>query len=168
MIKIEKFVTIEGFYDCYSVSNKGRVKNNRTGYILKNTLGADGYLSVLLSKNSKKARVRIHTLVANAFLLKDDNRKFVNHIDGDKTNNDVSNLEWCNRSENMVHALENNLITTKYSNKEIEVFTVRGDFVGRYESVSKCCEILNLNKSPVYRVIKGKARYHKNFVFKIV
>lgn len=91
----------------YSISNKGRVMRNETGYIKKNTLSKTGYYVVGFSDNGK-TRVRlVHRLIANAFIEVDDPMKdCVNHIDGDKTNNSILNLEWVTKAENNRHAIE--------------------------------------------------------------
>ena len=52
----------------------------------------------------------VHTLVANAFLAKEDKRLHINHIDGDKTNNNLNNLEWCTPTENIRHAFKNGMV----------------------------------------------------------
>lgn len=94
-------------YPDYKVSNLGRVCN-KTGKILKPAKcgGADGrsYYTVKLSKNGECKNVRVHRLVANAFIPNPDNKMEVNHIDGDRFNNVVSNLEWSTRSENIKHS----------------------------------------------------------------
>ena len=65
---MEKYIVLQGFYDCYAISNKGNLKNLRTNHILKPSINKDGYKSVLLSKNGKKMSIRIHRLVALYFL----------------------------------------------------------------------------------------------------
>lgn len=84
----------------YSVSNKGEVRNDDTGYILKGSLNGKGYKRVLLHKK----RYFIHRLVATLFISNPNNYPQVNHIDHDKLNNNVCNLEWCNNQYNSEHA----------------------------------------------------------------
>ena len=100
----EIFKTIVGFEN-YQVSNLGRVYNTKTHRYLKGGKGKNGYIRVTIYDNfGKKAYKNIHRLVAEAFLPNPEGLKCVNHIDEDKTNNVVDNLEWCNRSQNNKHA----------------------------------------------------------------
>ena len=91
----------------YQVSNLGRVKS-LIGHenILKPDLRT-GYYSINLCKNGKYKHIRIHRLVAEAFLPNPDNLPEVNHKDEDKMNNSVKNLEWCTHAQNMAHYTEN-------------------------------------------------------------
>lgn len=103
----EVFTDIPG-YEGYQVSNYGRVKNNKTGKILKPYL-TRGYLRVSLYNDSGRKCKLVHRLVAEAFLPNPDNKSDVNHINGCKTDANVCNLEWITASENMSHAHQNGL-----------------------------------------------------------
>ncbi len=96
------FVDIPDFPG-YQVSNHGRVKNNKTGKILKPYL-TRGYLRVSLYNESGRKCKLVHRLVAEAFLPNLHCKPAVNHINGCKTDSNVSNLEWVSASENMSHA----------------------------------------------------------------
>ena len=97
---IEEWRDIRGYEGLYQVSNLGRVKSipreKTKGGILKPLKDTTGYLSVNLYKNGKIKRCKIHRLVANNFLE-------VNHKDGNKLNNNLSNLEYVTRSQNILH-----------------------------------------------------------------
>jgi hypothetical protein len=107
----EVWKDIEGYKGIYQVSSWGNVKSldridsrgwKRKERTIKKQKTFDGYLHVGLYKNGIETKFRVHRLVAEAFI---SNRKSeVNHIDGDKTNNHVNNLEWVSHDENMKHA----------------------------------------------------------------
>lgn len=119
----------------YQVSNKGNVRSKDKhqffwnsvkncervlkGRLLKPYKYESGYLIVTLYKNGKPKPILVHRLVAETFIENPLNKKEVNHIDCDKGNNNVSNLEWVTPKENMQHAIKNNLrvVTPEYRHK---------------------------------------------------
>lgn len=118
-IVISQLPTEETFYfhpqiENYVFSNLGRVKNIITNKILKPIPNSQGYLTVNIVYNNGKGRrcAMIHRLVAESIIgfLGNDNYVYeVNHIDGNKTNNNISNLEWLTRQENLEHSRKNRL-----------------------------------------------------------
>ncbi|MDY5990788.1 MAG: HNH endonuclease, partial [Oscillospiraceae bacterium] len=88
------WAVVSGFGDKYLIRRDGTVMNRKTGKILKHILKSDGYLAVHLSYENKAKMVMVHRLVAEAFLPNPKNLPVVNHIDGNKTNPNVENLEW--------------------------------------------------------------------------
>lgn len=110
--------------DRYEISNRGRIRSIKTNTIYKLSGNRDGYLQTYLQvgPNLKYKHLYAHRQVAISFLKKIRNKKEVNHIDGNKNNNNVSNLEWCNRSENLKHAYKNNLLKkVKDRNNKISI-----------------------------------------------
>lgn len=103
---MEEWLNING-YENYLISNLGSVKNTKTGLCLKPQLSSNGYYNVTLCKNGKKSTPLIHRLVAEHFLSKIN--QTVNHIDGNKLNNNINNLEWITYSENLTHAHKSKL-----------------------------------------------------------
>lgn len=101
--------TINIFSGQYKINEKGEVFNTLTNNYIKGDINNFGYYRVCLWENRKKKRFFRHRLVAEYFLDNPENKKFVNHIDGNKANNNLSNLEWCTRSENEKHAFKTGL-----------------------------------------------------------
>lgn len=122
----EVWKPVENYEELYSVSNLGRVKShnrkvwngygyyNKKGRILKKSKTTTGYWKVELYRDGKRRSSRVHRLVAKAFIPRVDGKEMINHKDGDPLNNHVSNLEWCNQSENMKHAYEIGLMASNF------------------------------------------------------
>lgn len=117
MAKEEVWKEIEGFEGIYEVSSFGRIKSIyrrgnwkvkgsefSDGRILKNGDSNRGYPMFTPSKKGVKTGLAIHRLVAKAFIKNEENKPEVNHIDGNRKNNHVENLEWCTRQENIDHS----------------------------------------------------------------
>lgn len=133
MRKIWKYV--KGYEGLYKVSNYGEVKRMSgkvprgdgfigvKGGVLIPKDNGKGYLRVKLTKNNKEKRIMLHRLIATAFVENPLNKPNVNHIDGNKKNNTINNLEWCTQSENMKHFYDN--IFTGYSEKRMNDFSER-------------------------------------------
>lgn len=99
-------------YESYYIYSDGKVFNSSTGKFLKGSIGEGGYHYYRLSKNNKKKMFYAHRLVAEHFIDNPNNLPIVNHIDGNKLNNNIENLEWSSYSSNVKHAHQNNLISS--------------------------------------------------------
>lgn len=141
-------------YPNYAVDRYGNVFNTKFGRQLKPNNEKSGYLSVFLFQNGKGKRIKVHRLVAEAFIPNPLNLPCVNHKDENKSNNDVNNLEWCDQRYNNHYG--NNKPTIHAQNarkKSVCQYTVEGDLVAVYESaceaerrtgirqanISRCC-----------------------------
>lgn len=110
---------IEGTDSCIEVSSCGRIKSNlRDGRILKATPDKKGYLRISVTLGGKKRHFKVHREVAKAFIPNPDDLPQVNHIDGDKSNNSVDNLEWVTNIENSNHAIKNGLWANVFAASE--------------------------------------------------
>lgn len=150
----EEWKPIQGYEGLYEVSNFGRVKSLRKNRwtqepetILSCGLCGSGYKFVVLSVNNVHKNKMIHRLVAEAFLQKSDGLNEVNHIDGDKLNNHVSNLEWCTRKHNLKHAVDMGL---RYNQCAIiratDVTTPEGETI-KFKSMFDCCKYFGKTKA---------------------
>jgi hypothetical protein len=95
----------------YHISSHGRVKSYKKGkeIILKPSTHQNGYLQISLCRNKTSKTYYIHRLVAQTFIINDENKLTVNHKDGNKKNNHIDNLEWMTHQENVEHAIINKL-----------------------------------------------------------
>jgi hypothetical protein len=127
---MEEWRTVEEYND-YQISNEGRVKSYKTNTekIMSHTVNENGYVTIILYKNSKYKHYKIHRLVATAFIPNTENKPYVNHIDGDKNNNFASNLEWCTRSENEIH--------------KHKVLGIKGNMIGKFGKLHPRIKIVN-------------------------
>ena len=120
---MEEWRSIPGYEGLYEVSNKGNVRNVRRNTLLRLPKTNKGYIQVVLCKNGIMNGLKVHRLVAQAFIPNPDNLPMVNHKDEDKTNNNVDNLEWCDAKYNSnygtsIERMINTKIEKGYYNKE--------------------------------------------------
>ena len=95
-------------YTRYEISNFGRVRNAKSGRILKLNIVREGYYQTALFKDFKKTNFYVHRLVAQQFINNVEEKQFVDHINHNKRDNNVSNLRWVNKSENGMNRMKHN------------------------------------------------------------
>ena len=153
---MEKWKDIKGYEGYYQISNLGRVKSlsrdvgsNRCKKetIMKTSIDKDGYECMVLSKDGKQKYVRIHRLVAQAFIPNPNNLPQVNHKDENKGNNNVENLEWCTTTYNINYGGR----TEKASKKVICVTTGK-----IFKSVDEASKYYNIRGNHISACCKGK------------
>lgn len=163
----EIWLPVNGYEGLYEVSSFGRVRSlnyNKTGKKIILSPGKDthGYLFVNLCKNGKIKNNRIHRLVATAFLPNWFDDPQVNHIDEDKTNNHVDNLEWCDAKYNANYgtAIERMI---KSLSKPVLQFTLNGEFVREWKSIK---ETERNGFGAVDKCCQGKRKTHKGYIWR--
>lgn len=173
-MKIEKWKFVPGYEGLYMVSNFGRVKSVDRyvehpvigkqfvkGKILSLHCSKNGYLQAHLSKDGRNCYYCVHRLVALAFIPNPDNLPQVNHINEDKTDNRVENLEWCTNKENCNHGTRNQRMKSTLS-KKVNQYTLDGELVKTWDSVSEAAKTLNCCVGHITRCCHGKLKkYHK-------
>ena len=171
---------ISGYEGLYQVSNMGRVRskkrifeNKGTGKYKRNTRillcskHNKGYLTVTLFKNGRYKRFLIHRLVAKAFLPHDIFRNQVNHIDGNKTNNNISNIEWGSSSENQTHRRD--ILKKKFATgKPVIQIDNKGDIIRQFESILQAAKLTGIKHQNISRVCNGKYRQAGGFRWKFL
>ena len=151
-------------YKNYLVSNKGRVRHKFKNNLLKPSLTC-GYYKVRLSENGLVEDIMIHHLVYKLFKGDYDKDKYIiDHIDGNKLNNDINNLRLLTLSENVNAALYET--KTNSNAKQVEQYSLDGELLNTYPSVRIAAKQLNLDASTISKVCRGVNKTHGGFIFK--
>ena len=152
----EEWVTIEEFPK-YEVSKDGRVRNKETGHIKSPSRGGLGYPVVSLWKDDKQYLRTIHILLGRTFIPNPDNKPQINHIDGNKENYNLENLEWVTPLENMSHARRTGLHKSD-GDKAVLQFTKNGSLLHEYKSASEASRATGINRGNISVVARGNGR----------
>ena len=163
---IEIWKDIKGYEGLYRVSNSGEIysirKNNKKILKMKHWLDKDGYHTVKLCKNKKQKQYRVHRLVAEMFVENTNNLPQVNHLDGNKDNNNVLNLEWITLRNNIIHGYKIGLYRTgsKRCNSKLEeheIKWIRENYIkGSREYGSRpLARKFNVTKTCIYYIVNN-------------
>lgn len=172
--------SITGFDGYYEVSSYGLVRGldriltdkngrkfHRKGQMMKLTKSkgrdGNGYWVVNLRKNHQSSVVPIHILVAKEFIPNPLNLPTVNHIDGCKDNNDVSNLEWASYSDNNIHAIENHLRNPR--GNPISQYDMDGKYIATYKSTNEACRQTGISIGSISHCINHRTKSAGGFVW---
>ena len=182
---------IKGYEGLYQVSNLGNVRSLdaiinckgakgidehiRYGRILKKYIGTTGYYSVNLSKNSKVKIMRVHRLAAIAFIPNPNKYRLINHIDGNKLNNNIENLEWCDYSHNLREAHRLGLNVSKYKgkfgkeaqfSKPLLQYSIDDEFIKEWENANQVKRELGYCAENIRNVCKGRRKIANGYKWK--
>lgn len=173
---------IEGYDGKYAIDRDGNVhefyfyvhtcKGTKKHYcdrILKPTLAPNGYLRVCLTKgiNGNRKYVRVHRLLAEAFIPNPEHKPFINHKDGNRLNNSVDNLEWVTQKENIHHAIKMGTFKIIKPDKRTAQFTLDGKLVCVYKSATEAAKINDCHMCKISTAAR-KGRRYKGFFWKYV
>ena len=169
----ERWKAIEGFEGRYEVSDQGNVRsilfvNNIVSKqrikTKEQTINSQRRCYVNLERDGRRKNCLVHRLVAKAFIPNPMNLSEVNHIDGNPTNNNISNLEWCTKQYNMKHAYENNLSKLKPYNEKHKKPIKRSD--GKvYDCAYSAADDLSVSVFSIRDVLKGRINSCKGYTF---
>lgn len=184
----EEWRDITGYEGFYQVSNMGKVRSldrtflrsdGTTATYKSRVLKPAGrpYLHVYLSKNNVHNMMRVHRLVAEAFVPNPENLKCVDHIDCNKTNNRSDNLRWCNHLQNMQYAQENGLLAgnfhyellsdeTKLAMKAPRMVSIVRDDGTEYDCVEDAAKEMGVTHGAISHVLRGLTKTCKGYSFK--
>lgn len=159
-----KKLVLDGIETIYSISDTGEVRNdNRNTILTQNT--EQGYKTVGIRVNKKPKKCRVHRLVAITYIPNPENKPYVNHIDGNRSNNHVENLEWVTPQENTIHAVQTGLMlpTRKRSVKQ---YSEQGEFIAEYESITQAAKATNTSGEKITSCCKGERITTNGFQWK--
>lgn len=173
-MQAEIWKDIPNYEGLYMASNLGRVKSLPKHYhkeiILKNKLTKDGYYESTLIKNGKPKFIRTHRLVAMAFIPNIENKPQINHIDGNKLNNNVNNLEWCTLQENKDHAIRTGLQDFRGKNnpkaKSVLQYDKKGNFIKRYDTIREAMKETGTLESKISMVCNNHSKTAGGYIWK--
>ena len=173
----EEWKDVVGYEGLYAISTLGNIKSllRRTNALkqgkrllkekyMSPVCNRYGYLYLNLWKNKKRQTVTIHRLVAETFVPNLQNLPMVNHKDGNKTNNCVTNLEWCDQSYNERHKIYNLGKSTHLGLRAIKCLQTQKI----YPSIAEAARQLKLNTSSVVLVCQGKYKQYKGLQFEYI
>lgn len=155
---VRDIVGYEGLYSIDIFGNVIRLKDQKE---MSTQTNAQGYINVSLSKDKKQTQHKLHRLVAQAFIPNPLNKEQVNHIDGDKTNNAVWNLEWTNCKDNINHAVKTGKVKRLVPIKVVETGKI-------YSSISECARDIGGMYQCIWHCLNGDIKTYKGYHFEKV
>lgn len=173
---MEIWKDIKGFEGCYQVSNTGHIRalDRYIGYRKGRTRvwkGKEkipterntGYLKVSLFKDGKSVTREVQRIVAETFIPNPENKGQVNHIDGNKHNNNVSNLEWVTPQENTIHSKT----VLKKGIKRVSQYDLQGNYIQTFDSLKEAGEKTHTPKCSISNVVCGRRKKAGGFLWRL-
>ena len=156
-------------HEGYQVSNLGNIKG-KNGKILIGGIKR-GYREVILVNNNKRYYKLVHRLVAEIFISNPENKLQINHIDGNKLNNKVDNLEWCTPNENMKHAYKIGLQKPLYAKenpraKKVKQYNLNNELLNHYDGIKEASRINNINPRDITKCCQHKRKQVGGYIWR--
>lgn len=177
MNSTEIWKDVKGYEGLYQVSNLGNIKSlarykknhSKLQKVEERKLNMytnkyNGYVYIVLTKNAIEKNIRVHKLVAQAFIPNSENKPQINHIDGNKENNRVDNLEWCTCKENVIHAYKNGLAKNKQKVK-IRQYDKQHNFIAEFDGLLKASKELGISIGNISMCINNKRKTTNGYIF---
>ena len=158
---MEIWKSLKGLVECgeyYEVSNLGNIRSCGRGKVKlrKLSVGTDGYLQIRLHYNKKQKTYGVHRLVAIAFIPNPNNLPEVNHIDKNRQNNNISNLEWLTHADNTRHS----------QNKKVKCYLYEtNELVGTFNSLNEAELNTGITRQDIYKLCTGRLKKLKGYYF---
>lgn len=151
----------------YEISNLGRIKNKKTGRIRKTTISNKGYKQIIVYINKKAKTYYVHRLVANNFIDNPNNLKEVNHINENKLDNRVINLEWCNGEYNLHYGnrVQRILKAKEPTFKKIKQKDLQGNTIKIWKNIIEIQKETSFNKQSIYKCCNGKHKSSNGYIW---
>ena len=157
--------------ELFQVSDCGEVYSKRSGLVLRQVLSRKGYCTIpsrVGGRDSRRLCLKVHRMVANAFIPNPRNKPFVNHIDGSKINNRVSNLEWVTAWENVHHAIDTGLFILHRSNTVLsfdDMTRIRSVYIPHDTSYGARAlgRLYGVSESTIRRVVHDDGHYWREY-----
>lgn len=187
---MEIWKDIKNYEGIYQISNLNKVKSlsrillDITGRkqaikerIMVQSINNSGYKYVPLSKNNSVINHHIHRLMAETFIANTENKPQINHIDSNKLNNNLTNLEWCTQSENIIHAFNNGKIIPWLKGKKgkevpfskpLVQLDLNDNLICEYDSIASANRITNIDKGDISKVCNNKRKLAGGYKWKFI
>ncbi len=178
-----KWAKVVGYENEYKISSSGVIASIRTGNNLRPHKNKLGYIRVELWKSGKRRSTGLHRVLAFAFIPNPENKPDINHKDGNPSNNDLSNLEWCTKSENILHSFRvlgrkskiSEVLRTYWVGRSgsrhhhstpILQYDMQMNFIAEYGSQGEAARVTGMNQGKISRCVTGSKKSTGGFIWK--
>ena len=149
----------------YLVSTDGRIFSKRMHKYLIPKKNWDGYLRIQIWKKNKCHMISWHRVVAQTFLPNPNNYPVINHKDGNKQNNVVTNLEWCTQKDNIIHSYKMGL-SKVHSRIKINQYDLNNNFIRTWDSLTEAAKNVHGEITSICAACRGRIKSSKGYIWK--